>query len=444
MKNEKLIASWNKINANDIAHGRMLANIVVRSQKQKMAFWKMLAPVMVCVAAVLMALMPWQRGSEGEVQAPAILTPSQAVPDENTPGAPAVDPATPVETPAAAVYLYPLTLNHVSAQVEPRLFIPGHFWHGLTPAQLQGVLPGEGAGFPASATASYSSEDGHIALFDVRVVEITADGDVALFGDTVTRTTVRIAPNHVLSCAVFDFEPTVSYVQGVPVVAGVFDRVSIDENADMALFTASFSLGNIAYSIQMYDYKTGDSGLNRLTALVNRLIQNGAADLSVLDNPVIPELKDEVLSLEAARAYPGFGGLLPQNVPAGLAFEAARRQLNQVYDGILTFWHGGARSLHWHVSAATAYDLTQVVSIHQREKFDLSLYAVPLMASVPPEYSQFVMNPVFLAAELTLEAVQMRQLPDGLQITFGVLFDNMLVSISAHGLTAEEVWMMFE
>jgi len=337
---------------------------------------------------------------------------------------------------------YELILNKISSKTEPRLFIPGHFWHELTAEQVQAVLPG-GIGFPVSATAHYYG-DGN--LFDVTIIEIQPDRDTAMFDEIFTRTMIQISPGAIFTCALFDYDPIISYVHGVPVTAGMFDRsFPGSANNDAALFIANFELDGILYRIQMNDSATGDSGLNRLAGIVNTIIQNGAADLSVLNDPVIPELRDERLTLEEVRLYSDFGAFFPENALHGFAFDYARRTLTQNFDGILAFWHSGRDSIRWQVSRPSAHDLAHVVSIYEREKFDLSLYSIPFAESVPQEYSQFVMNPVFLAEELTLDAVQARQLYSrgSSHMNFSVLFDDIVVNISATGISAEQVWEMF-
>ena len=86
---------------------------------------------------------------------------------------------------------------------------------------------------------------------------------------------------------IYEYEPEISYVRGVPVIAGVFD---IKKNDGVALYTASFSIGGIAYNINIHDNDVGSSGVSRLTVIVNSIIRDGAADLRVLENPVIPLL----------------------------------------------------------------------------------------------------------------------------------------------------------
>jgi hypothetical protein len=98
------------------------------------------------------------------------------------------------------------------------------------------------------------------------------------------------------------------------------------------------------------------------------------------------------------------------------------------------------------VSKPTEHDLARIVSINEREKYDMSLYSIPIFASVPEELLEFVLDPVFLAGEITLEAVQARAglggRGGGGQLNFSVLHGDVVIMIHASGLSPEQVWEM--
>jgi len=445
MKSEIIIDSWRKIKADNATHERILDNILnkVHSDETKKPMWKVFVPIAACLAVLLFGI--WIIPRIGYRYLPENISmnrPGAEIPNGySNPGSMELLPVLPQPV-LPPTRQYELTLNKMSSQTEPRLFIPGHFWHELTVEQLHAILPNGGMNFPVSATAHYYGDG---VLFDVSIIEIQPDGNATKFNDVYMRTTIQISSGAIFTCALFDYDPIISYVHDVPVTAGVFDRSFAGHVNDIALYIANFELDGIAYRIQLNDSVAGGNGLNRLTEIVNTIIQNGTADLSILNNPVIPELRDERLTLDEARAYPGFGTFFPENAPRGFTFDYARRMLNQNFDGILAFWDSGMDSIRWQVSRPEAHDLAHVVSIYQREKFDLSLYSIPFADSVPQEFSQFVMNPVFLAEELTLDAMQARQLYSRgrSQMNFSILFDDVVVSISVTGMQPEQVWEMF-
>jgi hypothetical protein len=101
--------------------------------------------------------------------------------------------------------------------------------------------------------------------------------------------------------------------------------------------------------------------------------------------------------------------------------------------------------------------LQNVVCISEREKYDVSLYPIPWAGSVPIEVHYYFQSPVFLAEEMSLEVISARtrwddnrRHPDpflgdtsGWRTSqFGILYGDVIVKISASGLTAEQIWNM--
>ena len=388
--------------------------------------------------AAVLVLYVWM--IPGLFNAPVLYSPD--VPQVGEQSITLIDPDSVPEPP-----FYALTLNKVDSQMAgSRIFINGHFWHELNDEQLGAVLPKFAYYFPYTidATAHYQGDG---SLFGVVVYE-TENGDVAMYNEFYMRTEIQLAPSAIAECAIYEYEPIESDVYGVSVTAGVFD---FEPNDGVALYIASFSLDGIAYQIKLHDNDAGYDGEYRLTALVNEIIRTGAADLTVLDNPVIPELRNEQLTLREAHSDPDFGAFIPENIPPQFGFESAQRFVNQDTNGLFALWSAGLNTLHWSVSKSTDYDLERIVSTNEHEKYDMSLYSIPLADSVPRELIQYVNDPVFLSDELTLDIVQARVLmgdngrrggDSGLRINFSVLYDEVVISLNANGVSPEQIWDM--
>ena len=169
--------------------------------------------------------------------------------------------------------------------------------------------------------------------------------------------------------------------------------------------------------------------------------------------PLTPLNPADVITLEEAVLDPYFGMYLPTYVPQGFVFDYAWRFDYPHGDSLIAFWQAGSNySISWRISTPTDHDHEHIVSAGDRERFDLSLYTIPWMDSVPREIMQYVMNPMFLAEELTLEIVQARVVQGrprnpgdapSVEINFSVLFDGAVVSINATGASPEQVWEMF-
>ena len=335
--------------------------------------------------------------------------------------------------------LYALTLNELEQYPSPgRVFTGDLFWHEATPEQLQATLPY--LGFPVSAVAEYHAE-GNLLL--VRASKISSPQ----YSDTmIEQVVIQIAPREIGTGFMYDFEPSTSYVHGVAVVAAVLYNHINGGN----LYIATFMLGDIGYSVRVFEDIHEDNGLDRLTEIVNTIIQHSPADLSVFADPVIPELVNEVLSLDEARQDSTFGAFLPVGAAPGFVFDSSRRIINQTANSLHANWHRypSFDSIMWWVSRPTQHDLARVVSVHDREKFDLELYPIPWMDSVPDELINYVSNPVFLAEELTFEIVQARVIRSlepgyvGVSIRFSILYDDVIVHIDTQGVTPEQLWDM--
>ena len=328
----------------------------------------------------------------------------------------------------------------ISTPSADRAFIA--FFHELTDRQMQAVFPNLGPGF--SAQALYMP-DGSLIEVDAHAID---DNDRHWLR-------IRVAEDAIVHTVLFmqEDEPLVSYVHGVEVTAAVFGA---DE---FGFMTVDFMLDNIAYHVTIHGIT--EAGKTLITEVVNQLILGGPADLSVLADPVIPELRNEMLTLEEARRDPDFGGFLPANIPDRLGFDMANRWIDQHSNNLFTAWLTTDDSfsneyVRWIVSKEAWYHADRFVSADDTHKFDRSLFQPPYAETVPDEFWQIHMNPIFRAEEFTFEVLQMRALWDDRQdrrlgdttptwqINFGVLYGDIVVDVSTRGLTPKEVWEMLQ
>ena len=445
----KINESWSKIRPNAAADERMLSNILDRtyfkkSKREAKMAWKIYVPIAACVLIAMVLVVPIviqnmaYRGYEYEILIAGDPMSHEGIDETQEP------PENFQELPNLASQFYALTLNQASAQLGgARRFIPGHFWLDLTAEELQAVIPD--LGFPMTARANFSGDG---VLIDVSITEVLCETSM------LWPASVQISTEGVYFGFIYDHEPVISYVHDIPVTAGVIEGIGVPEDS-ISKYIATFHIDGLFYGVSLFDY-TSD-GLNRLTDIVNIIIQNDAADLSAFSTPVIPELRDEALTLEAAHMDPDFGAFIPKSIPPGLGFESARRFINQSTNSLSVLWHAAMPnfdSISWRVSIPTEDDHARIVSVDEPEKFDLSLYPIPWMDSVPWELMQYVSNPVFLANELNLDVVRARlmegrpQAPGAPAETYGrinfyVLFDDIIIGVDANGVSPEDVWEMF-
>jgi len=252
---------------------------------------------------------------------------------------------------------------------------------------------------------------------------------------------IRFAEGELVHTLLVMFEepPVTSEVHGIPVttIASGTD--------DFMFFMVDFQIENIVYRIEL----SGTiANIPHITEIVNRIILNGAADLSVLENPEIPEIRDDSISLQEAINDLDFGAYIPV-VPSGFNFESAGRFINVGVNQLYALWSSGLNTIFWVVAEPTREDLNRIVEPHEYEKYDMSRYSIPFFDTVPEELFDYVMNPVFYFEDLTLDIIKARVFESSretnstIQMEFSVLFgDSVIVWINASGVTPEQMWEM--
>ncbi|AFL98970.1 hypothetical protein Desde_0510 [Desulfitobacterium dehalogenans ATCC 51507] len=334
---------------------------------------------------------------------------------------------------------YPLMFNqsrdHLAAS---NIAIPGHFWQELTAGELDAVFPGLTNTRTISATANFSSDGHEATLFNI---------DARVTSPSGLETTIQLAPGNVQLDYVFDVEAKTSDILGTEVTAGYFETRPNSRGQRNIIYFASFKLSDLAYYVELGGPETEKESLKReISELIGLLIEGGKADLTVL-HPVLPELREERLTLEEARADADFGVYLPAALPEGFAFEDALRHINQIEDALFVNWTKGMGYIDWRVSLLEDKDKGRITLIAHRQNYDLSLYPIPRADSVPKELREIVDNPIFLRNELTLDTVRARayEVADagdepGQRMGFSVLYGDVLVEIGVKGASPEVVF----
>ena len=346
-----------------------------------------------------------------------------------------------------SLVLHALTFNTVESVMPVRMMIPdGYFDYDLTYEQLGVLFPN--LGLTLAATAHYRNNG---SLWFVSASEYEWDGIRRNF----TWTTIHLGNEGVMPDSTLLFprdNPIISEVHGVLVTAFVY-------GANNENFRAYFVLNGIAYRVETSDIMAINAGIEehngmeRLTELVNKIIVGGSADLSILDNPTVPELRNDRLTLDEAQLDAYFSVFLPQNIPSGFTFESATRLINARNNSLFVSWSSGIDVITWYIRTPLESDLLNIVSVNYQEKFDVSLYTTPWFGSVPIEFHYYFQSPVFLADEFTLDIIEARTrlvdngrmgtVPRWETTQFGVLFGDVLVKVSMTGTSPIEIWEMF-
>ncbi|WIV13711.1 hypothetical protein [Proteiniborus sp. MB09-C3] len=316
--------------------------------------------------------------------------------------------------------------------------IQGHFWQELTIDELKAVFPDLSDTHSVTATANFQSNESDVSLFNIDAHAVSASG---------LKTYIQISPNEIIIDYIMEGDIKNSDVFGTSVAAGYFETKPNSKGEKNIIYFASFKLSDIAYYVELGGKETEKETLKEeFSALIGTLIKGGTADLSVF-HPIVPELHNDQLNLDEARADVDFGKYLPATIPDGFVFEEALRFINQEGDELSAYWVKGMGYIDWHVSTLDESDKMRITSIEDTGNYDLSLYPIPRADSVPNELREIVDNPIFLSEELTLEAVKSRtyEVSDsgdepGPRMRFSVLYGDILVELRIKGASSEAMF----
>ncbi len=335
---------------------------------------------------------------------------------------------------------FSLTFNKAGMQSASKIYIPGHFWQELNNNELKAIFPGLVLKYNITATANFMSDENGASLFSIDAHTATVSGLGAY---------IQIAPGETSIDYIIDGDINTTDVMGTEVTAGYFESSPNSKGESDVICFVNFKLSDIAYYVELAGRDSEKETVREeITTLIGLLINGGAANLEILD-PVIPELRNDRLDLDEARADPDFGSYLPAALPDGFVFEDAIRFINQERDELTALWAKGMGHIDWHVSRLTERDKKRITSTKDLRSYDLSFYPIPRADSVPDELREIVDDPIFLSEELTLDTVLRRtyEVADsgdisGPRMRFGILYGDILVEINVKGARPEAIFEM--
>ena len=339
---------------------------------------------------------------------------------------------------------YTLYFNEADSQSTAKtdIGIRGHFWQELTVEELKTIFPRLTETHTVTATANFQSDESRASLFNI---------DANAVSDAGLKTYIQLAPGEVVLDYGFGIETKASDVFGTPVIAGYFETEPNSKGIKNIIYFATFKLSDVAYYVELSGAKADEEVVkNEISEIIGLLIKGGAADLDVF-NPVIPELRNDSLSLAEARADADFGMYIPETLPKGFGLENANRFINQERNTLSVNWTKGMSYISWKVSLLKDNDKTRITHITDTKNYDLALYPIPRADSVPDELREIVDNPIFLIDELILDAVRARSYEvsdsgdeQGHRMRFSVLYGDTLVELNVKGATPEAVFEILQ
>lgn len=173
-------------------------------------------------------------------------------------------------------------------------------------------------------------------------------------------------------------------------------------------------------------------------------------DLSRVVPDSIPEWRYDQLSLNQAKDDAEFGSFVPKFVPSGFSFASAYWITSDNRDQVRLTYDSGMDYIELSIQHASGIE-DRIVDITKQETYDLSLYTIPWVDSVPEEIREIVTNPVFLYSDFSMEILRARSYSvketgdsEGYRFSFSILSGDTVVDITAKGTTAEALYSMLQ
>lgn len=339
---------------------------------------------------------------------------------------------------------YTLYFNEANSQSTAKtdITIRGHFWQELTDEEIKAIFPRLTETHAVTATANFQSDESRASLFNIDAQAVSSAG---------LKTYIQLAPGEVVLDYGVDAETKTSDVFGTAVTAGYFETKPNSKGLRNVTYFATFKLSEVAYYVEIGGTEAEKKVVkNEISEIIGLLIEGGTTDLDLF-HPVVPELRNDSLSLDEARADADFGPYIPETLPKGFGFEHANRFINQERNTLFVNWTKGMSYISWNVSLLKDNDKTRITHVTDTKNYDLALYPIPRADSVPDELREIVENPIFLIDELTLDAVRARAYEvldsgdeQGSRMRFSVLYGDTLVKLNVKGATPESVLEMLQ
>lgn len=305
-----------------------------------------------------------------------------------------------------------------AAQADARIIFPdGWFEQRLTREDMIYLLGGEDAadvpwmlywsGYDVTGKAIY---DGQGQLWQIRLFGLDRANEHNTF-------TLKLAPGQLPPDCCVDPRQTATELRGVQVYGSVSGFYGWDGDVSYPIYRIALLNGGAGLCFEVY-HTDEDTAAHLATQAANVFTYENAIHLDRLLTYAgeIPAWRSEKLTLKQAAAEEGYGPYVVQvanNLPSGFVFDNSRRELGQGRDYLTLSWTG----YYTYVSAQfySIYDLPNgVMDVNNKEYYDERLYTVPYADSVPDEvmFGGF-QNPVFNAADLTLDVMESRILYKG-------------------------------
>lgn len=247
--------------------------------------------------------------------------------------------------------------------------------------------------------------------------------------------------------------PPEELTERAPTINGIRYRACEYRYADgTTLLTAAFEREGVLYQISnsVAQEDLAQARRDVEDVAIEYLTSASVPDLASLRGHGNELFRSDELTAEEALADETFGAYFLREAPQGFALaEPVRRWRDAREDFLRGTWWKGCDELVWHVTRFSPDTAGRIVSVGDRENYDLSLYPIPRAESVPRDRWEVVNDPIFRADELTAEAVWARAYlaendtgdSNGWRTHFSVLYgDDAVVEVWSKGVDPDWIF----
>lgn len=163
---------------------------------------------------------------------------------------------------------------------------------------------------------------------------------------------------------------------------------------------------------------------------------------------------DEKINLTKKEMYKveSLGKIVPKTIFPNYSFENATIIKNKETGDILNInFRSGYNYIEIKILNLSLKESESVVSVKDKEKYNITKYSIPLAASIPSDLYETMLNPIFKSDELTEDALQLRKYSIKEQgegsksyyiMKFGVLCGDKVIKYNIKGTNLEHVFKM--
>lgn len=240
-------------------------------------------------------------------------------------------------------------------------------------------------------------------------------------------------------------KPDITLIDGCEITAV---KVRHSENG-LYSYEVSLKPGSVEYLLYCTDVEPEncEKTESELSLIAAALVQNGDGGFHSLKRAEVPEYFEYDTDFASAAADAEFGSLWLRSEPSGAQYSGIHRVKSGTRGNYLSgYWEfADGAYIEYKLRMLQENDKNALISsAAEREKYDMSLYSVPLADSVPQSLWSYVDFPLFESSVLSEDIVRSRvtKLSGGFNIRFAVRYGSIVAEINSADIPSEQLYSL--